>query len=201
MAPWRANSFGVEAPHEPRISRRSFDRGLRGWARIRVLASSVVHGPKACSPDIGTFHEPARSAGCQPAVSPTSSRQVFVSSGALGPQGGSQVGSLRYGRLEVCATPSRFMVPQRVHRTRSLSTNLLPILLGFLRTVPPNRRAQPVPHHFDGIAALPDQTITLSLGGLAQAIAQPRITSSRRASLSFSAGPPRSKSPPSHPRP
>ena len=112
-------------PHEPRISRRHFDRGLRGWARIRVLASSVVHGYKACSPDIGTFHEPsrrfvdlqalttfgfmapwranslgveaphepARSAGCQPAVSPTSSRQVFESSGAPGPEGGSQVGN------------------------------------------------------------------------------------------------------------
>lgn len=42
---------------------------------------------------------------------------------------------------------------------------LLQILLGLLLTVPPNLPAQPVPHHFDGIAALPDRTITLSLGG------------------------------------
>ena len=45
------------------------------------------------------------------------------------------------------------------------STNFLLILLGLLLTVPPNLPAQPVPHHFDGIAALPDRTITLSLGG------------------------------------
>ena len=44
-------------------------------------------------------------------------------------------------------------------------TNLRPILLGFLLTVHLNLRAQPVPHYFDGIAALPDRTITLSLGG------------------------------------
>jgi dienelactone hydrolase len=43
--------------------------------------------------------------------------------------------------------------------------NLLLILLGLLFTVPPNLSAQPVPHHFDGIAAFPDRTITLSLGG------------------------------------
>jgi hypothetical protein len=42
---------------------------------------------------------------------------------------------------------------------------LLQILLGLLLTVPPNLCAQPVPHHFDGIAALPDRTITLSLDG------------------------------------
>ena len=39
----RQNRCHEIAPHEPRISRRSFDRGLRGWARIRVLVSSVVH--------------------------------------------------------------------------------------------------------------------------------------------------------------
>jgi hypothetical protein len=42
---------------------------------------------------------------------------------------------------------------------------LLQILLGLLLTVPPNLSAQPVPHHFSGIAALPDRTITLSLDG------------------------------------
>jgi len=46
-------------------------------------------------------------------------------------------------------------------------TNLLLILLGLLLTVPPNLCAQPVPHHFDGIAASPDQTITFSLDGSA----------------------------------
>jgi hypothetical protein len=33
------------------------NRGLRGWARIRALA--VVHGPRACSSDKATFHEPS----------------------------------------------------------------------------------------------------------------------------------------------
>jgi dienelactone hydrolase len=42
---------------------------------------------------------------------------------------------------------------------------LRPILLGCLLTIAPNLPAQPVPHHFDGIATLPDRTITLSLGG------------------------------------
>jgi dienelactone hydrolase len=42
---------------------------------------------------------------------------------------------------------------------------LLILLVGLLLTIPPNLSAQPVPHHFDGIAALPDRTITLSLGG------------------------------------
>jgi hypothetical protein len=42
---------------------------------------------------------------------------------------------------------------------------LLLILLGLLLTVPPDLSAQPVPHHFDGIAAFPDHTITLSLNG------------------------------------
>ena len=37
-------------------SRLPMNRGLRGWARIRVLASLVVHGCKACSPDRGTLH-------------------------------------------------------------------------------------------------------------------------------------------------
>lgn len=44
-------------------------------------------------------------------------------------------------------------------------TNLLLILLGLLLTVPPNLWAQPVPHHFSGITALPDKTIALSLDG------------------------------------
>jgi dienelactone hydrolase len=43
--------------------------------------------------------------------------------------------------------------------------NLLLILLGLLLTVPPNLCAQPVPHHFDGIATLPNRTVTLSLDG------------------------------------
>jgi hypothetical protein len=38
-------------------------------------------------------------------------------------------------------------------------------LLGFLLTGPLSSYAQPVPHHFSGIAALPDRTITLSLDG------------------------------------
>jgi hypothetical protein len=71
------------------------------------------------------LHEPARSAGFQPAVSPTSSRQVFVSSGALGLEGVSQVGNLRYGRLEVCATPPRFMAPLRLQSWRSILPKLL----------------------------------------------------------------------------
>jgi hypothetical protein len=37
--------------------------------------------------------------------------------------------------------------------------------LELLLSVCPNLPAQPVPHHFGGIAALPDRTITLSLGG------------------------------------
>jgi dienelactone hydrolase len=39
------------------------------------------------------------------------------------------------------------------------------ILMGLFLTVPPNLRAQPVPHRFAGIAALPNGTITLSLDG------------------------------------
>ena len=44
-------------------------------------------------------------------------------------------------------------------------TNLLLLWLGFLLTVPPNLCGQPLPHHFDGIAASSDGSITLSLGG------------------------------------
>jgi dienelactone hydrolase len=43
--------------------------------------------------------------------------------------------------------------------------NLFLIRLGLLLSIQPNLWAQPVPHHFDNIAALPDQTITLSLDG------------------------------------
>ena len=41
--------------------RRWINRGFRGWARIRVLASSVVHGPKAGSSDKVARHEPSPS--------------------------------------------------------------------------------------------------------------------------------------------
>jgi hypothetical protein len=40
---------------------RWINRGYRGWARIRVLASSVVHGPKACSSSMAAFDEPSPS--------------------------------------------------------------------------------------------------------------------------------------------
>jgi hypothetical protein len=43
--------------------------------------------------------------------------------------------------------------------------NFVLLLLGFLLTAPLSSYAQPVPHHFSGIAALPDRTITLSLDG------------------------------------
>ncbi len=44
-------------------------------------------------------------------------------------------------------------------------TSLFLIGLGLLFAIQPNLRAQPVPHHFEGIAASSDRTITLSLGG------------------------------------
>jgi hypothetical protein len=37
--------------------RRWINRGYRGWARIRVLASPVVPGPKACSSNMATLPE------------------------------------------------------------------------------------------------------------------------------------------------
>ena len=41
----------------------------------------------------------------------------------------------------------------------------LPILIGLLLSASPQSGAQPVPHHFEGITASPDGTITLSLNG------------------------------------
>ena len=46
----------------------------------------------------------SRSAGCQPAVSPTASRQRIESSSPSAPTDTPQAGSLRYSRLAVCAT-------------------------------------------------------------------------------------------------
>jgi len=44
-------------------------------------------------------------------------------------------------------------------------TNLFLFGLGLLLSVRPSLWAQPVPHHFSGITALPDKTIALSLDG------------------------------------
>jgi hypothetical protein len=49
-----------------------------------------------------------RSAGFQPAVSPTSSRQGVKNAMRSGPPDGWRIGNPRYSRLEVCATPGGF---------------------------------------------------------------------------------------------
>ena len=60
--------------------------------------------------DAGATGEPDRSAGWQPAVSPTGSRQGAASSEAVDDTKPSQVANLRHGRLPVCATSNqRFM--------------------------------------------------------------------------------------------
>jgi hypothetical protein len=111
-----AQNAATELPfHEPPLPipllrserRRGCPKGGRGGAR--------VHGPNARPKlEVEATHEPACSAGWQPALSPTGSRQ------RVGHAERPQIANLRHSRLPVCATgPRRFRGARRGYSSAS----------------------------------------------------------------------------------